>query len=153
VCFADGYCLESDSSGEGLEQTLVAVRAREPQWKAPPAVHLSALLRLLSERGRLVQMLERQRDSAAPGLPDLALYRRAPNGRPYGVIFAEVKRTAGKWREPLSPAQRSELSFLRALGFKAGVVRVVEGGTVANRSARPRGRRQPSECVETPRGG
>jgi hypothetical protein len=97
-----------------------------PLWKPPAPVHFLVLLRFLRERDLLEDVMDRVREFDRPGLPDLALYRRRADRHAYGFIFAEVKRSVGRWREPLSKAQRSELQFLRSVGLKAGVVRIIE---------------------------
>jgi hypothetical protein len=68
-----------------------------------------------------------------PGTPDLLVYRER-NGVPYGVRFVEVKRS-GPPPERLKRHQRAELEFLRALGFKAGVLRVEERVAASGRCA------------------
>ena len=126
ACLEAGFALRPGTTVENLHNYIVQVRAQLPHWKPPPAVHLFALLQFLNERRVLQEILNRQRDFESPGLPDLALYRRRLDGRVCGVIFAEVKRSVGRWRESVSKAQKSELLFLRSLGLKAGVARVIE---------------------------
>jgi hypothetical protein len=125
-CLANGFCLGPEDDVDGFQRQAAKVRSEHPLWKHPSATHFLVILRFLNERGVLQQVLDHSREFASPGLPDLVLYRRRGHGQHYGFIFVEVKRTVGRWREPLSPAQRAELQFLRSLGLKAGVVRVIE---------------------------
>ena len=121
-----GFAIDAHASVETLEQSIAGVRTVHPFWKPPAAIHFLVLLLFLKNRGLLQQILDRVRAFEKPGLPDLVLYRRGTKIQPHGFIFAEVKRSVGSWRERLSSAQASELQFLRSIGLKAGVVRILE---------------------------
>jgi hypothetical protein len=76
---------------------------------------------------RLKAIIERHRresevDPVRPGVADLFLFKRRSDGAPYGVRFVEVKRPD----ERLQPHQIAELRFMRSIGFRAGVVRLLE---------------------------
>ena len=115
---------------DALQAAIAAARVRHPTWRAPHAAKLAPLLRFLLGRRVLTAVLERERDAANPGLPDLFLWRRTPERPVHGGRFVEVKRRLLRpaWRERLSLAQRAELQFLRSLGLKAGVVYLIETG-------------------------
>jgi hypothetical protein len=66
-------------------------------------------------------------DPKKPGVPDLLVFKKTSKGTPYGFRFVEVKRP----KEKLAPHQRAEIAFLRQLGMKAGVLRLVEGKLIA----------------------
>jgi hypothetical protein len=57
-----------------------------------------------------------------PGVPDLLVFKTTQRGKPYGFRFVEVKRA----NERLGRHQHAEISSMRSLGFKAGVLRLIE---------------------------
>ena len=61
-------------------------------------------------------------DPKRPGVPDLLVFKRTSKGTPYAFRFVEVKRP----KEKLAPHQRAEIAFMRELGMKAGVLRLIE---------------------------
>lgn len=64
-------------------------------------------------------------DPAKPGVPDLFVFKKRADGRPYAVRFVEVKR-GGSPPERLMPHQLEEIQFLKRIGVKAGVLRLEE---------------------------
>ena len=63
-----------------------------------------------------------QVDPRHPGVPDLFLFKRRVDGTPYAVRFVEVKRPG----EQIAPHQIAEIRFMRTIGCKVGVVRLIE---------------------------
>jgi hypothetical protein len=61
-------------------------------------------------------------DPKRPGVPDLLVFKKTSEGRPYAFRFVEVKRP----REKVRPHQKAEIAFMRRLGMKAGVLRLIE---------------------------
>ena len=61
-------------------------------------------------------------DPARPGVPDLFVFKRRPDGRPMAIRFVEVKRPG----ERVMPHQLAEIAFMRSLHLKAGVLRLIE---------------------------
>jgi VRR-NUC domain len=61
-------------------------------------------------------------DPKSPGVPDLITFKKSPAGTPYAFRFVEVKRP----KEKLRAHQRAEIAFMRGLGMRAGVLRLVE---------------------------
>ena len=113
-------------------------KAKNLPTRSRPVVSVVALLRMLSEE-RLRKLIERHcpPDAADPlGVPDLLLFRvtrsfqAETRGRLYAPRFVEVKRP----RERLLPRQLEEIRFLRGLGLRAGVVRLVERKPPTRRS-------------------
>ena len=86
---------------------------------------IEAVLAAVSPR-RLAELCARHAgnevDPRHPGIPDLMVFKRARNGRPMGLRFAEVKRPA----ERLKAHQREEIAFMRQIGIRAGVFRFIE---------------------------
>ena len=85
---------------------------------------ISLLLRI--PRGRLRALVTRHVGGAVdprkPGVPDLLVFKRGAGRVPMGIRFVEVKRP----RERLAHHQAREIAFMRSLGFRAGVVRLIE---------------------------
>ena len=75
---------------------------------------------------RLAALMERHTgggvDPARPGVPDLFVFKRRPDSRPMAIRFVEVKRP----RERVKPHQLAEIRFMKSLGIKAGVLRLIE---------------------------
>jgi hypothetical protein len=86
------------------------------------------MIACLGDRRVLDTILRQERSSTSPGVPDLFLYIVRVDGTPFGGRFVEVKRKNRRtgYREAVSPAQASEILFLRSLGLKAGVVHLLE---------------------------
>ncbi len=61
-------------------------------------------------------------DPKSPGVPDLITFKKSSTGTPYAFRFVEVKRP----KEKLRAHQREEIAFMRGLGMRAGVLRLVE---------------------------
>jgi hypothetical protein len=61
-------------------------------------------------------------DPKKPGVPDLLVFKKSATGTPYAFRFVEVKRPD----ERLRAHQGREIAFMRHLGMKAGVLRLVE---------------------------
>ena len=61
-------------------------------------------------------------DAREPGVPDLFLFKRRPDGDPWCVRLVEVKRPD----ERIRSHQEAEIHYLRGLGLRAGVVRLIE---------------------------
>jgi VRR-NUC domain len=61
-------------------------------------------------------------DPRHPGVPDLLVFKKSPAGTPYAFRFIEVKRP----KERLRAHQSAEIAFMRKLGMRAGVLRLVE---------------------------
>jgi hypothetical protein len=69
-------------------------------------------------------------DPRHPGVPDLFVFKKRADGRPYAVRFVEVKR-GGSPPEKLMLHQLEEIQFLKRIGIKAGVLRLEERGSPA----------------------
>ncbi len=110
------------ASVDDVRRVLARVRRRSPTLGAPGAPALLVLGRHLEDLAVLSRVLERERDSQHPGLPDLFLYRRKASRFIEGEKFVEVKSPSDR----LSKQQIEELEFLRNLGLGAGVVRLIE---------------------------
>jgi len=126
------YCL---ARGIGIDATTAAslrlalehldeTRTDTSRLGRPNVECLLAMGAYLKRRGILQAILMRHQtaDPSSPGIPDLFLYRLEADGKVAGARFIEVKRP----KEPLLKSQLQELRFLRALGLKAGVVRLRE---------------------------
>jgi hypothetical protein len=61
-------------------------------------------------------------DPRKPGVPDLLVFKKTSKGTPHGFRFVEVKRP----KERIAAHQRAEIAFLRQLGMRAGVLRLIE---------------------------
>jgi hypothetical protein len=112
-----------------LQQYADRSRAAGVKLKAPHSSKFAAVISFLEDRKVLMPVVNRRRDAAAPGIPDLFLYRVDRHDRIHGGRFVEVKRwnRTKKTRERVSPQQKDELTFLRGLNLAAQVVYLMEG--------------------------
>jgi VRR-NUC domain-containing protein len=98
------------------DDVLVAMLRNRP--------HLIEVLSTLPT-GRLKRLARRHAgrdvDPKRPGVPDLLVYKKSPKG-PHAFRFVEVKRP----HERLLAHQGAEIAFMRHLGMRAGVLRLVE---------------------------
>jgi VRR-NUC domain len=124
ACRAAGFDILPPFTADRLRPHYERARREHPTWNAPNVENTIAMLICLGKYLR--QILERERSSANPGLPDLFLWTRTKNGRLSRGQFIEVKRKRGKYKERESPAQRGEREFLTKLGAKARVVYLLE---------------------------
>jgi hypothetical protein len=116
--------------GMTLEQVKITLDRKRQEGgeiaKLLPRAQLIWDLMLAITPRRLAALVARHSgsdvDQSRPGVPDLFLFKRRSTGVPYGVRFVEVKRPG----EAVAPGQIAEIRFLRELGFKAGVVRLIE---------------------------
>lgn len=113
---------------EVLQAYAGRARRSDATLRAPQASKFADMLSFLEQRRVLTAIVNRQRDPAAPGIPDLFLYRVGRDGRVHGGRFVEVKRwsRADRAREQVSSEQKAELAFLRGLGLAAQVVYLIE---------------------------
>lgn len=101
---------------------------RVQHLRAPAAEAIVAMIRIPQIGPRVTRkLIERHSDPEIvdprrPGVPDLFLWALDRDDRPCAPRFVEVKRPD----ERLSRQQREELQFLRSLGLKAGVFRLLE---------------------------
>lgn len=152
ACTEDGLRLDAALTAETLRAALDVVRVRGVRAAPARAQKYIVLLEWLRRRRQLSVVLQRERDSGSPGVPDLFLYRRQGEHQPYGCCFVEVKRQYGdsaghSVRERLLPSQREELAFLKGLGLPARTVYVSEEPqSVAMRADAP-GRADPAVHV------
>jgi len=128
ACLNHGFDVAGRIDIAGLAALVARIRQREPTWRAPHASKLAALITYLRMKHVLIPVLQRRRDAAAPGIPDLFLYRRHDEHPVFGGRFVEVKRAIPhlNWKEAVSSAQRQELAFLRERGLKAQVLYLQE---------------------------
>ena len=103
-----------------------SARAEHPTWRAPNPTHLAALITCLANTKRLTRIVNRERKAENPGLPDVFLWKRDKDGKPFGGQFIEVKRRARGFIEPLSQEQRDEIAFLKFIRAKARHVYLTE---------------------------
>ena len=125
-------CLEEDGGVEGISAptvrralTKLRDKPREPGLRYPSVESLRVLVEYLIRKGVCDPVVLRhwlQVDPESPGIPDLFLYSVDAGGRVASARFVEVKRPD----ERLLMSQVAELTFLRGLGLRAGVVRLVE---------------------------
>ena len=125
-CLARGVGIH-ETTPAALQSALGQIDAERggaPPLRRPNIECLLAMGAYLKRRNALREILMRHLnvDPSSPGIPNLFLYRLEPDGRVTGARFVEVKRP----KEPLLKSQIDELRFLRGLGLKAGVVRLVE---------------------------
>lgn len=120
ACIDAGLKISPELESETVRRFVDQVREQHREWRAPESGKLLALITTLSNRRRLMRILERERREAHPGIPDLFLFKRRPDGTPFAGRFVEVKRPD----ERVSPEQQEEITFLRGLGLKAGVARL-----------------------------
>jgi hypothetical protein len=117
--------LQAASPGTALD-TLLDELATEGLPRLRKAL-VRDLLSWLSPR-RLKALLDRHTngtvDSRRPGVPDLFVFKRRPDRKPFAVRFVEVKRP----REAVKPHQLAEIHFMRSIGLRAGVLRLIEQG-------------------------
>jgi hypothetical protein len=123
-----GLPLMKPMAKDMLAEALAPVYVANPTLRATQVDKLLSVVAHLQSRGVLEDVVRRERSEANPGLPDLFLWRSDGSRAVQGGQFIEVKRqtTNPKWREPLSPGQKSELEFLRSLGLVARVVWLTE---------------------------
>jgi hypothetical protein len=116
---------------EGTIRRLLAEKKqllREGQLRAPPTQSILAMMRIPKLGPQVIRKLIQRHsdpesvDPRRPGVPDLFLWAHDEDNRPCAPRFVEVKRPD----ERLFKQQRAELEFLRSLGLKAGVFRLVE---------------------------
>lgn len=112
------------TNAELLGGHAVRTRLGGSKLRAPQADKLADMLAYLVRRGVLRDVCDHPRAPASPGLPDLFLYKVDSDARVHGGQFVEVKRwdCRSNVREPVSAAQKAELSFLVSLGLKARVL-------------------------------
>lgn len=139
-------CYMKEGSCDGF--TPSAIRAAidrlneeelDPTLRYPNIDALRAMVSHLQKRRALKPILLRHLldvDPSAPGIPDLFLYSLAPDGTVVSARFVEVKRPV----ERVSKAQVDELRFLRSLGLRAGLVRLMvpQGSRRPGRNRSPR---------------
>ena len=126
ACQHAGLDLEKAVTAETLRPYYERARREHPTWRAPNPKDLAAVVTCLSNTKRLVGVLGRERSAKNPGLPDLFLWKRDREGKPFAGRFVEVKRRTRTYKEPLSKEQRAEIAFLKKLGAPAHDVYVVE---------------------------
>jgi hypothetical protein len=108
-------------SRDGDERLVATLRKRE-KLIAVLSTLSSTKLRKLASRHAGSQV-----DPKSPGVPDLIAFKKSPKGAPYAFRFVEVKRP----KERLGAHQEAEIAFMRGLGMRAGVLRLVEQGAPA----------------------
>lgn len=111
----------------------------DPTLRYPNIDALRVMVTHLEKRRALEPILLRHLlgvDPGAPGIPDLFSYSLAPDGTVASARFVEVKRPV----ERVSKAQVDELRFLRSLGLRAGLVRLMvpQGSRRPGRNRSPR---------------
>ena len=115
--------LRAQEPGMPMETILERLAAEGALPPSKPLVE--DLLAGVSAR-RLSALMERHTggavDPARPGVPDLFVFKRRPDGRPMAIRFVEVKRP----RERVMPHQLAEIAFMKSLHLKAGVLRLIE---------------------------
>jgi hypothetical protein len=90
----------------------------------PSAETLFALFRSCGAR-RLAALVKRHSNLGRlgrSGVPDLLLYARKPSGSLHKAVFVEVKKPG----ERVSDDQCDEIAFLKRLGLRARVLRLIE---------------------------
>jgi VRR-NUC domain len=127
ACASAGLNLKIRVPADVLRMSLVEARLAHPTWRCPQHEKFARMIEHLRTRGVLSSILERDRITESPGLPDLYLWR-ARSGTIEAGQFIEVKRRNRRtgYKEPTSRSQRDELTFLRSLGLKARVVYLEE---------------------------
>ncbi len=133
-----GLSLTKPITRDDLADAVALVQDSHPTLKATPVDKLTRVMNYLQSRGVLEVVVNRDRPTANPGLPDLFLWRDNGSGTVRGGQFIEVKRQTLKprWREPLSKGQKSELAFLTSLGLSARAVWLTETATKPGPTAR-----------------
>jgi hypothetical protein len=126
ACREQGLDLETAMTPEILRPFYDGVRREHPTWRAPNPTHLAALITCLARTKHLDRIVNRERIAENPGLPDLFLWKRGREEKPFAGQFIEVKRRSRTYKEPLSKEQRDEIAFLNKIGAKARVVYLLE---------------------------
>ena len=115
--------LRAQEPGMSMETILERLAA---EGAFPPSKPLVEGLLAGVPARRLAALMKRHTggdvDPARPGVPDLFVFKRRPDGRPMATRFVEVKRP----RERLMPHQLAEIAFMKSLRMKAGVLRLIE---------------------------
>lgn len=126
----------------GIWRSLARVRVLQRQHRNAPLDELLGRLRaeglVRPRRGlalilfssvperRLNELIERHSngpvDPRKPGVPDLLVFKRRADKSPFALRFVEVKRPA----EKVQPHQLAEIRFMRSIGLRAGVLRLIE---------------------------
>jgi hypothetical protein len=114
------------ASEQQVADALREVRKKHdrPPLRSPGAANLLVLVRYLSRRQKLADILARHRhvDPTSPGIPDVFLYWKNGDAVVQGGRFVEVKKPDGKVLE----SQSTEICRLKEAGHKAGVFRLIE---------------------------
>jgi hypothetical protein len=131
ACVDAGLRLDKTLTPESLRSAMEKVKLQGIRTGPLRCDGYVVLIHHLRLRRQLGAVMQRQRDSASPGVPDLFLWRQQDDQRPYGCGFVEVKRRfrdqQGRWRrEAVSSTQREEIAFLQQLGLPARTVYLSE---------------------------
>ncbi len=126
--------LEAQSPDAGLLDLVERAGALRPRRMCRAIETVRAVLPAAKRRALVERHGGADVNPEQPGTPDLLVYRERQGVVPHSVRFVEVKRS-GPPPETLKPHQRSEIEFLKELGFKAGVLRLEERVAAAGRCA------------------
>lgn len=126
ACRKQGLNLDAPVTPDILRPFYERARAEHPTWRAPTPTKLAAVITCLAKTKRLTRIVNRERKAENPGLPDVFLWKRDEDGKPFGGQFIEVKRRARGFIERLSKEQQAEIAFLKSIGARTRHVYLTE---------------------------